>query len=115
MSKEPKRNVYVGHRYVPKIMGEWDNNITYEGLSIVTHEGNSYTSKKYVPVGIDIFNEEYWVITANYNAQIDHYRNEVQLLRNDYENKADYEYVDGEIENINNHLNNTNDTINSLN
>ena len=71
MSKEPKRNVYVGHRYVPKVMGEWDKTESYEGLSIVTNKGTSYTSKKRVPKGIDILNEEYWVVTGNYNAQIE--------------------------------------------
>ena len=86
MSKEPKRNVYVGHRYVPKIMGEWDPQETYEGLSIVTHQGTSYTSKKRVPVGIDITNEEYWVVTGNYNAQVDYYRDEVKQMRIDFEN-----------------------------
>src|SRR5699024_6775880 len=78
MSKEPKRNMYVGHRYVPKIMGEWDKSETYEGLSIVTNKGTSYTSKKRVPKGIDILNEEYWVVTGNYNAQIENYRQEVK-------------------------------------
>src|SRR5699024_9368977 len=81
MSKvEPNRNVYVGHRYVPKIFGEWNKQNEYEGLSIVTHEGTSYTSKKRVPVGIDILNEEFWVVTGNYNAQIEYYRDEVIKL-----------------------------------
>ena len=81
MSKvEPNRNVYVGHRYVPKIFGEWNKQNEYEGLSIVTHEGTSYTSKKRVPVGIDILNEEFWVVTGNYNAQIEYYRDEVRKL-----------------------------------
>src|SRR5699024_9846363 len=80
---EPNRNVYVGHRYVPKIFGEWDKQNEYEGLSIVTHQGNSYTSKKRVPVGIDILNEEYWVVTGNYNAQIEDYRQEVRRLSTD--------------------------------
>jgi len=78
MSKEPRRNVYVGHRYVPKIMGEWNQEETYEGLSIVTHKGTSYTSKKRVPIGIDISNEDYWAVTGNYNAQIENYRSEVE-------------------------------------
>src|SRR5699024_9700951 len=82
MSKEPKRNVYVGHRYVPKLMGEWDKTESYEGLSIVTNKGASYTSKKRVPKGIDILNEEYWVITGNYNAQIEEYRQEVRAFDN---------------------------------
>src|SRR5699024_3882153 len=83
MSKEPKRNVYVGHRYVPKLMGEWDKAETYEGLSIVTNKGTSYTSKKRVPIGIDIKNEEYWVVTGNYNAQIEEYRKDVREVEKD--------------------------------
>lgn len=77
---EPSKNVYVGHRYVPKIMGEWSNANDYEGLSIVTYQGTSYTSKQRVPVGIDILNEEYWVVTGNYNAQVESYRDDVRTL-----------------------------------
>ena len=71
---------YIGARYVPIFMGEWDNTKTYEPLSIVSHEGNSYTSRQYVPIGIDILNEQYWVESANYNAQVDAYRKEVQAF-----------------------------------
>src|SRR5699024_3248189 len=100
MSKEPKRNVYVGHRYVPKIMGEWDKTETYEGLSIVTNEGTSYTSKKRVPKGIDILNEEYWVVTGNYNAQIEEYRKDVRELEKEVDKKADQTNVDSEFERL---------------
>lgn len=78
---EPNRNVYVGHRYVPKIFGEWDKQNEYEGLSIVTHQGASYTSKKRVPVGIDILNEEFWVVTGNYDSQVENYRQEVNAMK----------------------------------
>ena len=88
-TKEPKRNVYVGHRYVPKIMGEWDKSYTYEGLSIVTHKGASYTSKKRVPVGVDILDTDYWVVTGNYNAQVEYYREEVRRLDNTLNNRID--------------------------
>src|SRR5699024_9892154 len=94
MSKEPKRNVYVGHRYVPKVMGEWEKTETYEGLSIVTNKGTSYTSKKRVPKGIDILNEEYWVVTGNYNAQIEEYRKDVRELEKEVGKKSDQSYVD---------------------
>ena len=94
MSKEPKRNVYVGHRYVPKVMGEWDKTESYEGLSIVTNEGTSYTSKKRVPIGIDIKNEEYWVVTGNYNAQIEEYRKDVREMEKEVGKKSDQSYVD---------------------
>lgn len=69
---------YVGARYVPIIVGEWDNTRTYEPLMVVTHQGNSYTSRQYVPSGIEITNESYWVLSANYNAQVESYRNEVR-------------------------------------
>ena len=94
---EPNRNVYVGHRYVPKIFGEWDQSIDYEGLSIVTHKGTSYTSKKRVPVGIDILNEEFWVVTGNYDAQVEYYRKEVRDLQekvnNDLDEIKDKQYI----------------------
>jgi hypothetical protein len=67
---------YVGARYVPKIMGEWNKALQYEPLSIVTHLGNSFTSKVPVPVNVDITNTDYWVNTGNYNAQVEEYRRE---------------------------------------
>lgn len=79
-----KHTQYIGARYVP-IFGrkgettiEWDNNAPYEPLTIVLHEGNSYTSRQYVPTGIDITNTDFWAETGNYNAQIEQYRKEVE-------------------------------------
>ena len=73
---------YVGARYVPLFATplQWSNTITYEPLTIVINNGNSYTSRQFVPVGIDIENESYWALTGNYNAQIEQYRQEVALL-----------------------------------
>lgn len=70
---------YIGSRYVPVFADpiEWSNQKEYEPLTIVTHQGNSYTSKQFVPVGIDIANEDFWAITGNYNAQVEQYRREV--------------------------------------
>lgn len=79
-----KHTQYIGARYVP-IFGrkgettiEWDNTEPYEPLTIVLHEGNSYTSRQYVPTGIDITNEKFWALTGNYNAQIEQYRKEAE-------------------------------------
>lgn len=69
---------YIGARYVPIIVGEWDNSKTYEPLMVVTYQGSSYTSRQYVPAGIEITNESYWVLSANYNAQVEAYRKEVR-------------------------------------
>lgn len=70
---------YVGARYVPVFADplDWDSERTYEPLTIVYYQGNSYTSRQYVPTGIDISNDEYWALTGNYNAQIEQYRQEV--------------------------------------
>ena len=71
---------YIGARYVPIFVGEWDNNRTYEPLMVVTYQGASYTSRQYVPAGIKITNESYWVLSANYNAQMEAYRKEVREI-----------------------------------
>lgn len=71
---------YIGARYVPLFADpiQWDSTKTYEPLTIVYNGGNSYTSKQYVPAGIQINNEAYWALTGNYNAQIEQYRAEVK-------------------------------------
>lgn len=70
---------YVGARYVPVFADplEWSSTQGYDPLTVVLHEGNSYTSRQSVPVGIDIDNTAYWAETGNYNAQIEAYRQEV--------------------------------------
>lgn len=78
---------YIGARYVPSFFSdengntEWKSGLAYEALTIVTYLGNSYTSKKTVPVGIEITNREYWVLTGSYNSQIEAYREEVEKLK----------------------------------
>ena len=76
---------YIGARYVPLFADpiEWDNTKSYEPLTIVYHQGNSYTSRQAVPSGIAITNEQYWALTGNYNAQIEAYRAEVQQFSDD--------------------------------
>lgn len=78
---------YVGARYVPKIMGEWNKALQYEALSVVTHLGNSFTSKVPVPANIDITNTDYWVNTGNYNSQVEAYRHETAQVKNDLNNE----------------------------
>lgn len=70
---------YIGLRYVPIIAGLWDITKDYEQLMIVTYQGNSYTSKKPVPAGIPLTDDEYWVMTGNYNVQVANLQNEVEV------------------------------------
>lgn len=71
---------YIGARYVPLFADpiDWDSTKHYEPLTIVYHQGNSFTSKQFVPTGIDIANGDYWALTGNYNAQVEQYRREVR-------------------------------------
>ena len=79
---------YIGARYVPKFYengsgtSEWTENTQYEPLTIVTRNGNSYTSKKLVPasVGAPETNSSYWVSTGIYNAQVEQIRQSVSDL-----------------------------------
>lgn len=75
---------YIGARYVPLFYdngqgsAEWDSSVEYEPLTIVLYQGNSYTSRQFVPAGIAITNTRYWLQTGNWNSQIEEYRREVQ-------------------------------------
>lgn len=71
---------YIGARYVPLFADpiEWNDQREYEPLTIVTNQGNSYTSRQFVPKGVPITNEMFWATTGNYNAQIEQYINQVK-------------------------------------
>lgn len=86
---------YIGARYVP-IFGRknetsilWDNTAPYEPLTIVLYQGNSYTSRQYVPASVDISNTDFWALTGNYNAQVEQYRTEVAEFQDRLESVED--------------------------
>lgn len=78
---------YVGARYVPLFAEplDWDSKREYEPLTIVLYQGASYTSRQYVPVGIEITNANFWAITGNYNAQVEMYRKETLAVSEKYD------------------------------
>ena len=90
---------YVGARYVPLFAEplEWDKTKSYEPLTIVLHQGNSYTSRQYVPAGVEIDNDSFWAITGNYNAQVEQYRQEVKAI--DVRVTANAKAIDTEVTN----------------
>ena len=64
---------YIGARYVPKFADPilHDSTRSYEAFEIVQNAiGDSFTSKKPVPVGIALNNTDYWVSSGNFNAQL---------------------------------------------
>lgn len=83
-----QNNVYIGARYVPKVVGDWSADVAYEPLTIVLYQGTSYTSITYVPKGIipGDNTQQYWALTGNYNAQVELYRQEVEKIKNELDN-----------------------------
>lgn len=102
---------YIGARYVPLFMGEWNSANAYEPLSIVLHEGATYTSRQAVPIGIAITNETYWVLSGNYNAQVEAYRREVQTFDDRITENADD--IDTLENNLTNSIQQLNDNLTS--
>lgn len=80
---------YVGARYVPLFYEnsdgtpEWRAGVAYEPLTIVTYNGNSYTSKIPVPanIGNPSANNRYWASTGVYNQQVENLRVQVEELQ----------------------------------
>lgn len=64
-------NIYVGARYIPRIMGDYNNETAYEALDIVTSGGVGYISRQPVPAGTAVTNKEYWATWGSGNAAID--------------------------------------------
>lgn len=67
-----KENIYVGNRYTPLYMGNWDAETAYEPISAVIYtDGNGYISKQAVPAGIVPTNTEYWMLWGAGNVALD--------------------------------------------
>lgn len=67
---------YVGNRIVPRHDGVWDKAKEYEPLTIVYEEstGDSYISRKPVPAGTLLAQEEYWAMCSRFSEQMALYR-----------------------------------------
>lgn len=79
---------YIGARYVPIFMGEHDISKSYEPLSIVTDAGatTSYTSKKFVPIGTPLTDNNYWAVTGTVSGSILNLQNRMALAESDIVN-----------------------------
>ena len=69
---------YIGARYVPKFMGAWDKASEYAALSVVYTNEQSYVSRKTVPANTEIDNTEFWIKSADWNAQVTQYNKNVE-------------------------------------
>lgn len=69
---------YIGLRYAPKFVGAWDKSSEYAALSVVYTNEQSYVSRKTVPANTEITNTEFWVKSADWNAQVAQYNQNVE-------------------------------------
>ena len=69
---------YIGARYAPKFMGAWDKASEYATLSVVYTNEQSYVSRKTVPANTEITNTEFWIKSADWNAQVTQYNQNVE-------------------------------------
>lgn len=98
---------YIGARYVAKIYensqnplsAEWESNVNYEPLTIVTYNYGTYISKKTVTanIGNPSENGTYWTQTGFYNGQIANLQNQIDTInatigtiQSEYETTAIY-------------------------
>lgn len=72
---------YIGARYAPKFMGAWDQASEYAALSVVYANEQSYVSRKTVPANTDITNTEFWIKSADWNAQVTQYNQNVEQYK----------------------------------
>lgn len=69
---------YIGARYAPQFMGAWDKASEYAALSVVYTNDQSYVSRKTVPANTEITNTEFWIKSAEWNAQVTQYKQNVE-------------------------------------
>ena len=69
---------YVGARYMPKFMGDYDPTVEYEALSVVDNgSGTSYVSNKPVPAGTPLTNTAYWAVYGTQSGAIIHLQDQI--------------------------------------
>lgn len=80
---------YIGARYAPKFMGAWDKASEYAALSVVYANEQSYVSRKTVPANTEITNTDFWIKSADWNAQVTQYNQNVERYENEVHGYAE--------------------------
>lgn len=101
-------NIYVGARYIPRIMGEYNNETAYEALDIVTSGGVGYISRQPVPAGTAVTNKTYWAMWGSGNAAID------SLIQRVTTNENDISALETGLQQTNQNLQTTNQNLENL-
>jgi hypothetical protein len=85
---------YIGSRYVPKFMGDYDSTTGYEALSVVDNGmGTSYISNKPVPAGTPLTNTDYWTVYGASSGAILDLQTRMTAAENDIVTKAQKRHI----------------------
>lgn len=88
---------YIGARYVPAfaVPITWQANMVYENLTIISHMGVGYISKRHVPPGIEPPNDTYWQLIPSGSPELQELKQRVEALE---------DQTSGDTEGLNNRL-----------
>ena len=74
---------YIGARYVPRFMGEYDVTQVYEALDIVDNGlGTTYISKIPTPAGTPLTDTEHWAIYGASSGAVINLQNQIDTINN---------------------------------
>lgn len=99
---------YIGSRYVPKFMGDYDPTQEYEALCVVDNgSGTSYISKVPTPAGTPLTDTTYWIIYGAASGAIINLQNQIDDMNDGTVNGSLQNQINGinsNISSINNHI-----------
>lgn len=76
---------YIGSRYIPKFMGDYDNTQMYEALCVVDNgSGTSYISQKIVPPGTPLTDTDYWAVYGASSGAIINLQNQIDAIHDSF-------------------------------
>lgn len=82
---------YIGARYMPKFMGNYDPTQEYEALSVVDNGlGTSYICNKPTPAGTPLTNTNYWHIYGSTSGAIINLQNQIDAIHQGFETPQMY-------------------------
>lgn len=91
---------YVGARYVPKFMGNYDATQAYEALCVVDNGlGTSYISKIPTPPGTPLTDNTYWQLYGSSSGAIINLQNQIDTINN-----VDLPAINGDITTLDNKI-----------
>lgn len=72
---------YIGARYVPRFMGQYDAGTVYEGLDVVENGlGTSYIARKPVPANTPLTDTSYWAVYGASSGAIINLQNQIDVI-----------------------------------